>query len=440
MAHQVFVSLTHADSKIAEAIRAALDALFRDAVKVYFSTSKELEGGIRSGEDWFQWIVDRVRECDFALILITPSSVNKPWILWEAGAVAGAALASGQGGMRKVRPLVYQVASDLIPSPIRDSKVQFRRGDRVDEVRSLFTEILDDYKSELSTGRFLEVAQGLDAVIKTYLERVQESLMNAPALVSNVVIEEWRLRLDAVMKENRASEVAALHDWMDVSFGRDRDDRPQPIDLRIHTRLADLYLKAKNHRRAIEQLELARQLAPRDIFVLRTMGRAYLDADDGEKAKAVIDRISELDKNAFVRSAECAALLGRWYRKAGDLAKAEEVYATALNADRDSYYLANLIAEVRLEAGRPDVGDAFRRALVIIERLDEKNVWTHATAANAAFFIGEDARAIDHLRAAGALRPDAGSIATIERGLTALAAKIEGGTERVKALLAALRS
>jgi tetratricopeptide (TPR) repeat protein len=264
--------------------------------------------------------------------------------------------------------------------------------------------------------------------------------MNAPALVSNVVIEEWRLRLEAVMRENRASEVDALHDWMDVSFGRDTRDRPQPIDLRIHTRLAELYLKSKNHRRAIEQLELARQLAPRDIFVLRTMGRAYLDSDDREQAKAVIDRISELDKNAFVRSAECAALLGRWYRKAGDLAKAEEVYATALNADPDSYYLANLIAEVRLEAGRPDVGDAFRRALAIIEGLDEKNVWTHATAANAAFFIGEDARAIDHLRAASALRPDAGSIATIERGLNALAKKTEGGGERVKALLAALRS
>jgi hypothetical protein len=185
MAHQIFVSLTHADTGIAEALRTALVTLFRDTVHVYFSTSKELDGGIRSGEDWFQWIVDRVQKCDFALILITPSSVNKPWILWEAGAVAGAALASGQGGMRKVRPLIYQVPSDLIPSPIRDSKVQFRRGDRAEEVKSLFKEILDDDKAELSTDRFLEIAQSLDAVMKTYLQQVQACLMNAPALVSN---------------------------------------------------------------------------------------------------------------------------------------------------------------------------------------------------------------------------------------------------------------
>ena len=445
MAHQIFISLTHADDGIAVALRTALDALFRDAIKVHFSTSKELDGGIKSGEDWFQWIVGHVQKCDIALILITPSSVNKPWILWEAGAVAGAAVAgaavaSGQGGMRKVRPLIYQVPTDLIPSPIRDSKVQFRRGDRADEVKSLFKEILDDYKTEFSTDRFFEIAQSMDAVLNAYKKRVEECLLNAPALVSNVVIEEWRLRLETVMKENRPSEVVALHDWMDVSFGRDRADRPQPLDLRIHTRMADLYLKAKNYRRAIEQLDLARQLAPRDIFVLRSMGRAYLESDDREKAKEVIDRITQLDPTAFARNAECAALLGRWYRKAGDLQKAEEVYAAALNEDANSYYLANLVAEVRLEAGKLDAADAFRRALNIINALDEKNVWTHATAANAAFFIGDDLGATEHLRAAAALRPDAGSIASIERGLMGLAGNIERGAERAKPLLVALRS
>lgn len=440
MAHQIFVSLTHADTGIAEALRSALDTLFRDSVQVCFSTSKELEGGIRSGEDWFQWIVDHVQNCDFALILITPSSVNKPWILWEAGAVAGAALASGQGGMRKVRPLVYAVPSDLIPSPMRDSKVQFRRGDRGEEVRSLLKEILDDYKAELSTDRFLEIAQGLDPTLKAYLQRVDECLMDAPALVSNAVIEEWRIRLDEVMKENRPSEVDVLHDWMDVSFGRDRADQPQPLDLRIHSRLAELYLKAKNPERAIEQLALARQLAPRDIYVLRRMGRAYLDRKDREKARRVIDRIEQLDPKAFVRNAECAALLGRWYREAGDLQNAEEVYAAALNENGDSYYLANLVAEVRLEAGKPDAADAFKRALKIIEGLDEKNIWTHATAANAAFFIGSDAQALEHLRAAAVLRPDAGAIASIERGLTGLAGRLENGADRVKALLAGLRS
>jgi len=52
-------------------------------VTVHYSTNKEMQGGINPGEDWFTWIVDRVRESTVALVLLTPASIQKPWILWE---------------------------------------------------------------------------------------------------------------------------------------------------------------------------------------------------------------------------------------------------------------------------------------------------------------------------------------------------------------------
>jgi len=441
MTHDIFISLTQQDTTIAEALRETLKTLFGDFLQVHFSTSKELAGGIRSGEDWFQWIVERVKQCDFALILITPSSVHKPWILWEAGAVAGAALASQQEGLRKVRPLVYQITTDLIPSPIRDSKVQFRRGDRLEDVKGLLREILNDYRNELSGDRVSEFGEKINEALKVYLGHVQASLLKAPAVASPAVLEEWRLRLDEIAAQNRPSEVAQLHDWMDIAFGRTSTDRPQPLDLRLHTRLAQLYLKAGATESAIEQLDLARQLAPRDIYVLRTLGRAYLQKQDRDRAKAILDHIQSLDANAFVRNAECAALLGRWYRSGGNLQKADEVYAAALDADRDSHYLANLLAEVRLEAGRKEAAaEAFRRALAIIERLPERNLWTHATAANAAFFLGDDARATAHLEAATRKGLDADSLATIERGLKNIAAQLPDGEARLQKLLPLLRT
>jgi tetratricopeptide (TPR) repeat protein len=276
MAHEIFISLTHGDTQIAEALRDALAELFGDAVKVRFSTSQEIEGGIRHGEDWFEWIVDRVRECDFALVLITPTSVQKPWILWEAGAVHGAALATAKEGLRKVRPLVYQLDNTQIPSPIRESKVQARRGDKKQDIDALFTEIIDQYREELSTDRLSKAFRNLDHTSEGYLQRVESALLNVPLLPTSVVIEEWRLRLDNVLKQQRMSEVEHLHAWMDIAFGRERQDQPQPLDLRIHSRLGELYLSAKKYARAIEQFELARQLAPRDIFVLRVLGKAYL--------------------------------------------------------------------------------------------------------------------------------------------------------------------
>jgi tetratricopeptide (TPR) repeat protein len=171
------------------------------------------------------------------------------------------------------------------------------------------------------------------------------------------------------------------------------------------------------------------------------LGRAYLEKEDRARAKAILDRIQELDASAFVRNAECAALLGRWYRSGGNLQKADEVYAAALDADRDSHYLANVLAEVRLEAGRLEAAaEAFRRALAIIERLPETNLWTHATAANAAFFLGDDGRAAAHLEAASRKGLDADSLATVQRGLKNIAARMPDGQARLQTLLPLLRT
>jgi hypothetical protein len=65
MAHSIFISLAEEGTRIAEALREAFNQLLGDSVEVYFSTSEDL-GGIRPGEDWYEWIVQRVLECDFA--------------------------------------------------------------------------------------------------------------------------------------------------------------------------------------------------------------------------------------------------------------------------------------------------------------------------------------------------------------------------------------
>jgi tetratricopeptide (TPR) repeat protein len=440
MSYRVFISLTGTDAPIAEALKTMLKALFGDFIETGFSTSKELGTGIRTGEDWFQWIVQQVRECEFALILVTPFSVNKPWILWEAGAVAGAAVASMQNGLRKVRPLVFQVPYDMIPSPIRDSQVQFRRGEDALDVRVLMEEIFEECENKMLPRIKIEFGKMLDETITKYLAAVDTHLLEAPALANNMVIEEWRLRLDDVLAQSRFSEVETVHSWMDVAFAREHGERLQPLDLRIHGRLATLYRKAKRYTRAIEQLELARQLAPRDIFVLRELGRVHLEVGDRAKAKEVIDRIEKLDRNAY-RNTECAALAGRWYREGGNLARAEQIFASGLDHNRESYYLANVLAEVQLERGHLDEArDTFQRALNIVKNLTgEANVWTHATAANAEFVLGNDDNAREHLLAVNRFRPDADSVATIEKALKILASKMDNAATRAPALLRALR-
>src|SRR6266540_7004141 len=114
---EVFVSHTHGDEGIADALDQAIKRLFGDQVTTWYSSKKELSGGIAPGEDWFRWIVERVRSADVAVILLTAASVQKPWVLWEAGAVYGAALAPGDTKSRKVRPLIFKLAGSQVPAP-----------------------------------------------------------------------------------------------------------------------------------------------------------------------------------------------------------------------------------------------------------------------------------------------------------------------------------
>jgi hypothetical protein len=177
---EIFISLTKADSEIAIAISKVVRALLGTRVDVCYSTSQEPDKAIRHGEDWLEWIARRMQACDFALVLITPSSAKKPWILWEAGAVYGIAIASGSERLRRVRPVIYQVEESDIPSPLKELRVQFKRGDRIDDAKYIFREIIDQYCEP--TEEVSNLGKKLDKAIQTYMREVKAVLVRAPLL------------------------------------------------------------------------------------------------------------------------------------------------------------------------------------------------------------------------------------------------------------------
>ena len=204
---EIFISLTAADTGIADAFSDAIRRLVGDAVEVMYSTSRQLDRSPRHGENWLTWIVDRVRNCDFALVLITPCSVEKPWILWEVGAVHGAAAATNVEGLRKVRPIIYQLDIDQIPSPIRSLNIQFRRGDHPDHVKLLFKDIVDEYRQMMTTDLLIEALEKLDSTVSDYLDKTQLVLVKAPLLEMadnylNINAEKWQ---DRVKLKNEAA-------------------------------------------------------------------------------------------------------------------------------------------------------------------------------------------------------------------------------------------
>jgi TIR domain-containing protein len=210
---EIFISLTKSDSEIARGVEKAVREILGIEVPIHYSTSREIGAAIKHGEKWFDWLSDRVRNCDFALLLLTPVSVRKPWVLWETGALFGVATANGGEGRRKIRPLVYSIGESNIPSPIRDMGVQFRRGDRENDMRLFFSELLDEYRELIPTKQLLGVEGRLDRGLKAYLQSVNIVLRRASLLelidqYLNVDFSELAERVKR--KNSLANEMADL--------------------------------------------------------------------------------------------------------------------------------------------------------------------------------------------------------------------------------------
>jgi tetratricopeptide (TPR) repeat protein len=414
----VFVSHTHADKGIALALDRALVRLFGsgDAVSVSYSSKKHEAGAPRGGENWFGWIVDQVRDTRVALVLLTPASINKPWVLWEAGAVQGVALGAEPQSGNRVIPLTYGLRATEVPTPFQ--QVLVSAGDSRDDMEKVFDELIREY---VPVRRQHDAGKVQAQVLDEYLAAVEVVLRDAPLLPTEAVVQEWCARLDDLRASSRESEVGHLHDWLRVAFGRERGEQERPLDFRIHRRLGELYASAPNWERAATQFDLARSLAPRDLLVLRQLGRAYLEDNRLDAAGDVIAQIETLDPAAFVHNVECAALKGRWHRQRGELVAERDVYRNALGASPQSYYLADLLGQVELQLGEVGAaGEAYARASRILDALGDRNVWTHATMASAELLAGREPEGLAELRLINEYEPDADQLSSIERGLERL--------------------
>jgi tetratricopeptide (TPR) repeat protein len=248
----------------------------------------------------------------------------------------------------------------------------------------------------------------------------------APMTVTEPAVQEWLRRIEELEQAGRFGEVDQLHDWMNVAFGRDQEDRLRPLDPRLHSRLGAMYLQGKRPNEAAREFELARRIAPRDIYVLRNLGKAYLDSGRDKDAGELIRAIEVLDAGAFVRNADNAALKARWYRQDGNLTNARRTLDEALEYNPRSYYLADLAAQVVLDQGdRDEARQSFRKLLTTVDESGEVSVWSRASALTAAVALGEDQRALALMAQLRNLHPTPAQMATIDKSLDDVAQRMD---------------
>jgi tetratricopeptide (TPR) repeat protein len=196
-----------------------------------------------------------------------------------------------------------------------------------------------------------------------------------------------------------------------------------------------MYAAADRPGDAARQFELARRLAPRDIFILRRLGKSYLDKDELEQTRAVLETIEALDPRAFETNIENAALKARLHEKSNNLVAARDLLIKALESNPTSYYLGDLLGQALLALGDTErAKETYQRVQTILRDLREQNVWTQATALTAALVCEDEAAAARALREIRDVKPTRGELESIERGVNKVITVLGRGDEVLDSL------
>jgi hypothetical protein len=216
----VFVSHDSRDADLAE----AFDNLLTDAsggiVKSFRSSDRKGQAGIEYGAEWYPAVMARLDSATDVVALLTPSSVDRPWILYEAGVAKG-----------KLNTTVFGVALGI---PLQKASVgpfaQFQNCAADEEsLTKLVLQLIR--RNPEANPREEAVTRQVAAFLKT----VAESLKTRPGLAKGT---------DAEMD---ATTVAKLFEEVKVMFR----DLPEKLD----DRLPDWRRRHRRiHPRMIEEL------------------------------------------------------------------------------------------------------------------------------------------------------------------------------------------
>ncbi|HLA57857.1 MAG TPA: toll/interleukin-1 receptor domain-containing protein, partial [Puia sp.] len=85
----IFISHDTRDAELAEEFSNLLKTSSAGALKSFVSSDKKGTRGIEYGVEWYPAIMDKIDEASEVVCLLTQHSVERPWILYEAGVAKG---------------------------------------------------------------------------------------------------------------------------------------------------------------------------------------------------------------------------------------------------------------------------------------------------------------------------------------------------------------
>ena len=413
---KVFISHSHRDATLAKRFEDFLTTITSNQVEVKRSSK---DGSIEYGNSWIDWIHDQVAQAQASFILLTPSSFAGKWVLWEAGAVEGVRRMTAANGTdanaqdRQVIPIKFLLAGNEEMGPFQS--VQVADGLNPDNLYELSLAFQSSLRQRLDREGSRDIDRAMSKLEQScagFVEDAEKIFRDLPISQRQDLVLEWTARLDMNLAKGNAAFVRSARRWINIAFlgaAREKaDDKQTPIDFRLHVRLAEGFRQLKEWGRAKEQLLLAQQLSPRDMLVLRELGRAELETNkkDTKAARELISRMRNLDPDVLAADEEALMLQVRIFVEDNDWAAAAEVLEKAPDLARESTYVANMRAVAALHVDSPNTKRYFQDLFDRERQGGRRDIWTLGNLVNAALGLRDNEAADKYLGELGQ-NPDA---------------------------------
>jgi hypothetical protein len=132
MKHRFFISHYSQDKEIADLFSEALKRITLEQISTWHSTESS-NNGLMPGI-WFNQILSKISESQAVIALLTPNSINRPWVYFESG--MGQALQNCE-----VIPICFKIKKHDILPPL--GLYQCFQLDEISSTEDFFTKILN---------------------------------------------------------------------------------------------------------------------------------------------------------------------------------------------------------------------------------------------------------------------------------------------------------
>jgi hypothetical protein len=108
----LFISHACSDAEFANAVKQEIEKVFANGVNVFCTSSP---GTISVGSDWLSDIENKLEVAQAVIAIVTPISIERPWLWFEIGATWG----KGRAGACKIYPLCApEIDLSGLPPPL----------------------------------------------------------------------------------------------------------------------------------------------------------------------------------------------------------------------------------------------------------------------------------------------------------------------------------